>query len=136
MAGNKGAVGIRLDLDDSTLCFVTAHYAAGHSAYEQRNLDYATIANGLHFKRGKKIQQHEKVIYFGDLNYRIAMPNDVVREMAVGDDYASLIEGDQVCLKTTSDGQCEAAADVPPSLHSSRTTCARKPSSPVIRKAH
>ena len=38
MAGNKGAVAVRLELDDSTFCFVTAHFAAGHSNYEQRNL--------------------------------------------------------------------------------------------------
>lgn len=38
MAGNKGAIAIRLELDDSSFCFVTAHFAAGHSNFEQRNL--------------------------------------------------------------------------------------------------
>ena len=38
MAGNKGAVAIRLEVDDTSFCFVTAHFAAGHSNAEQRNL--------------------------------------------------------------------------------------------------
>ena len=38
MAGNKGAVAIRLELDDSSFCFITAHFAAGHSNFEQRNM--------------------------------------------------------------------------------------------------
>ena len=61
-------------------------------------LDYATIANGLHFRRGRKIAAHDNVIYFGDLNYRIQLPNEQVRQMASIDDYAGLIEGDQVSI--------------------------------------
>lgn len=38
MAGNKGAVAIRLDYCDTSFCFVTAHFAAGHSNYDQRNM--------------------------------------------------------------------------------------------------
>jgi len=62
-----------------------------------RPSDYATIANGLHFRRGRRIGAHDNVLYFGDLNYRIQLPNDQVRHMANVDDYAGLIEGDQVC---------------------------------------
>lgn len=38
MAGNKGAVAVRMDLDESSFCFITAHFAAGHSNVEQRNM--------------------------------------------------------------------------------------------------
>jgi hypothetical protein len=121
MAGNKGAVAIRLELDDSSFCFVTAHFAAGHSNFEQRNMgrraprlhwsmlmlvspDYATIADGLHFRKGKKIVSHDNVLYFGDLNYRIQLPNEEVRHLATIDNFADLIEGDQLtlCLKNQS----------------------------------
>jgi synaptojanin len=59
MSGNKGAVGIRLELYDTNLCFLTAHLAAGHSNIEERNADYHTIVNGLHFLKGKTIDSHE-----------------------------------------------------------------------------
>lgn len=63
MAGNKGAVGIRLEYHDTSFCFVTAHLAAGHSNVEERNMDYRTITNGLHFLRGKTIDSHQCVIF-------------------------------------------------------------------------
>lgn len=59
MAGNKGAVAIRLDYCDTSFCFLTAHLAAGHSAIEERNADYFTISEGLHFSKGKKLSNHE-----------------------------------------------------------------------------
>ena len=59
MSGNKGAVGVRLELFDTSFCFITAHLAAGHSNIDERNTDYWTIADGLHFQRGKTIEDHE-----------------------------------------------------------------------------
>lgn len=61
ISGNKGAVGIRLDYHDTSFCFITAHFAAGHSNVEERNADYRTIADGLHFQKGKTINSHECV---------------------------------------------------------------------------
>jgi synaptojanin len=59
MSGNKGAVAIRLDYHDTSFCFVTAHLAAGHGNVVERNADYHTIVNGLHFQKGKNIESHE-----------------------------------------------------------------------------
>jgi len=59
MSGNKGAVGVRLEYHDTSFCFLTAHLAAGHSNVEERNADYRTIVNGLHFQKGKTIASHE-----------------------------------------------------------------------------
>ena len=113
MAGNKGAVAVRMDLDESSFCFITAHFAAGHSNVEQRNMgerehrrcrvmlslavDYGTIAHGLQFRRGRKVSSHQNILFCGDLNYRIAMPNEHVRELATSDRFPELIEADQVC---------------------------------------
>lgn len=59
MSGNKGAVAIRLEYHDTSFCFVTAHLAAGHSNVEERNMDYRTIMNELHFLKGKNLMTHE-----------------------------------------------------------------------------
>lgn len=59
MSGNKGAVAIRLDYHDTSFCFITAHLAAGQSNVEERNSDYHTIVEGLHFLKGKTIDSHE-----------------------------------------------------------------------------
>ncbi|KAF8646385.1 hypothetical protein AX16_007251 [Volvariella volvacea WC 439] len=96
MSGNKGAVAIRLDYYDTSFCFVTAHLAAGHHNIDERNSDYWTIANGLHFQKGKTISSHDNVIWLADTNYRIDMENAVVRSLADVDDYQSLLKEDQL----------------------------------------
>ena len=58
MAGNKGAVAIRLDYANTPICFVTAHLAAGFTNYDERNKDYATIDHGLRFQRNRGIGDH------------------------------------------------------------------------------
>lgn len=58
MAGNKGAVAIRMDYANSHICFVTAHLAAGFANYDERNKDYATISHGLRFQRNRGIDDH------------------------------------------------------------------------------
>lgn len=60
MAGNKGAVAIRMDYANTQICFVTAHLAAGFANYEERNRDYTTIHNGLRFQRNRGIDDHGK----------------------------------------------------------------------------
>lgn len=96
MSGNKGGVAIRLQFHDSSICFVTAHLAAGHSNVEERNTDYSTISRGLAFQRGRAITGHDHVIWLGDFNYRIDLPNDRARPLAYGDDYATLLAHDQL----------------------------------------
>ncbi|KAK4701408.1 synaptojanin, partial [Phenoliferia sp. Uapishka_3] len=96
MAGNKGAVAIRLDYRDTSFCFVTAHLAAGHSNVDERNSDYFTIADGLRFSRGRTIPHHDNVVWAADTNYRISLPNEEVRQLAEVDDYAQLYQGDQL----------------------------------------
>jgi len=60
MAGNKGAVSIRMDYANTQICFVTAHLAAGFANYEERNRDYNTIHHGLRFQRNRGIDDHGK----------------------------------------------------------------------------
>lgn len=63
IAGNKGAVAIRLDYANTPICFVTAHLAAGFSNYDERNKDYATIYRGLRFQRNRGIDDHGRMAW-------------------------------------------------------------------------
>ncbi|KAI9496777.1 Endonuclease/exonuclease/phosphatase [Zychaea mexicana] len=77
--GNKGATAIRLSLDDSSLCFVNCHLAAGQSRIEQRNADADGIFktakfvynNKSHYDDDVIILDHEHCFVSGDLNYRL-----------------------------------------------------------------
>lgn len=81
IAGNKGAVAIRMDIEGSSVCFVTAHLAAGFGNYDERNRDYQTIVSGLRFQRDRKIEDHEAVIWLGDFNYRIGTKPEYARDL-------------------------------------------------------
>ncbi|KAK4540308.1 hypothetical protein LTR36_009620 [Oleoguttula mirabilis] len=99
MAGNKGAVAIRLEYADTSICLVTAHLAAGFANYEERNQDYRTISQGLRFQRNRSIDEHDTIIWFGDFNYRIGMENDRTRLLIRRGDLSTLYENDQLNLQ-------------------------------------
>src|ERR1700738_1059084 len=98
MAGNKGAIAIRLEYGTTSICFVTAHLAAGHGNVEQRNLDYYTIDQGLHFSRRRAISDHDLVFWASDSNYRIGLTNDEVRRLVAEKRWDALYEHDQLNL--------------------------------------
>ena len=60
MAANKGGIGVSLNFYDTSLLFITAHFAAGSSAVADRNQDYHTITSGLVYK-AKAINDHEYI---------------------------------------------------------------------------
>ncbi|RMY60239.1 hypothetical protein D0865_01640 [Hortaea werneckii] len=99
MAGNKGAVAIRLEYADTSICLVTAHLAAGFANYEERNQDYRTISHGLRFQRNRSIEDHQTIIWFGDFNYRIGMDNERARSLIKQGDLGTLYENDQLNLQ-------------------------------------
>ncbi len=98
MAGNKGAVAIRMEFANTSMCFVTAHLAAGFANYEERNRDYNTISHGLRFQRNRSIEDHDTVIWLGDFNYRIGLSDERVRKLIQVGDLETLYENDQVSL--------------------------------------
>ncbi|KAI1614313.1 inositol-1,4,5-trisphosphate 5-phosphatase [Exophiala viscosa] len=109
IAGNKGAVAIRMDIESTSVCFVTAHLAAGFANYEERNRDYNTITSGLRFQRNRSIEDHEIVVWAGDFNYRIGLGYDKVKglinEAVIGnekvrdDALGKLYENDQLNIQ-------------------------------------
>ncbi|KAI7882994.1 DNase I-like protein [Lichtheimia hyalospora FSU 10163] len=90
IAGNKGAVAIRMDYGDTSICFLAAHFASGHSNSEDRNQDFHTINQGLRFLRGRTIDSHD------DLNYRVSLANEEVRSYAASGNIDALLQADQL----------------------------------------
>lgn len=87
--GNKGGVGIRLDLDGTDLTFVAMHLAPMEELVQRRNQDWKDIVQGLVFgdatndPRGTETEPllkeqttsglyrpKSRIFLFGDLNYR------------------------------------------------------------------
>ena len=111
--GNKGALILRFILDDSSLCFVNCHLAAGQTQTAHRNNDIAAILeaeclaseNSLttradHFVSGgdgSMIMDHEICILNGDLNYRIdSIPQHVIISAIRQNNLPKLLDRDQL----------------------------------------
>ncbi|UYV85112.1 SYNJ1 [Cordylochernes scorpioides] len=97
--GNKGAVAIRLLVHSTPICFVCAHFAAGQSQWPERNADYSEISRKLSFPMNRNLGSHEYVIWCGDFNYRIDLPNEKVKELIKNQDWASLQAADQLSFQ-------------------------------------
>ncbi|KAI9019211.1 SacI homology domain-containing protein [Phycomyces nitens] len=96
IAGNKGAVGIRMEYGDTSFCFIAAHFASGHSNYEDRNSDFRTINQELSFLRGRRIESHDNIIWMSDLNYRVSLSNEEAREYIAQGNLDALLRADQL----------------------------------------
>ena len=52
--GNKGGIGITLNIGKSSFCFLTAHLAAHQDQIDRRTLDFECISKEIANKLGKK----------------------------------------------------------------------------------
>ncbi|KAI0834146.1 DNase I-like protein [Hypoxylon sp. FL0890] len=113
--GNKGAIIVRFMLDDTSLCFINCHLAAGQSGANQRHNDIAAIMEStvLPVERdpsvridsyvgggdGTMVLDHELCLLNGDLNYRIdTMSRDTVVIAVKQNNLAKLLERDQLLV--------------------------------------
>ncbi|KAI8067453.1 SacI homology domain-containing protein [Gongronella butleri] len=103
MAGNKGAVAIRMDYGSTSFCFLAAHFASGQSNVPDRNADFHTINQGLQFSRGRSIDSHNNVIWVSDFNYRVSLPNEEARPYASQGNIEALLNKDQL-IREMKDG--------------------------------
>ncbi|OTB05220.1 hypothetical protein M426DRAFT_141135 [Hypoxylon sp. CI-4A] len=113
--GNKGAILVRFMVDDSSLCFINCHLAAGQSSANQRHNDIAAIMESslLPVERdpsvridsyigggdGTMVLDHELCLLNGDLNYRIdTMSRDTVVIAVKQNNLTKLLERDQLLV--------------------------------------
>ncbi|KAJ2155986.1 Inositol-1,4,5-trisphosphate 5-phosphatase 1 [Coemansia sp. RSA 552] len=99
MAGNKGCVAMHMMFDDTSICILSAHLAAGTNNVNERNADYQTIASGARFQRGRYIDHHDFVFWLGDLNYRTNLPNDQARKLVAQGQLRSMLMYDQLSMQ-------------------------------------
>lgn len=102
ITANKGACAVRLNYGATTFSLITSHLAAGVAATFERHNDYSTIMSGLTFVRNMNIIDHDHIIWFGDLNYRIDLNNENVRQMVSQKQYDDLFQYDQLNIEMNS----------------------------------
>ncbi|KAI7828526.1 Endonuclease/exonuclease/phosphatase [Gamsiella multidivaricata] len=117
MLGNKGGVSIRIRYKDSYFCFVDSHLAADTNQIDRRNQDYQEICRRLTFPSASpyditkspagnaalgvankmvSVFDCDHTIWAGDLNYRLGLPEDQVKNHLKTNDYEALMKHDQL----------------------------------------
>lgn len=124
--GNKGSVSVSMSLFQTRLCFVCSHLTSGHKEgdQEKRNSDVHDILHRTRFsstmvaKQAQTIPSHDRIFWFGDLNYRLNTPDAEIRELVAIERWDELMNYDQLINELRSghifDGWKEGLINFPP----------------------
>ncbi|WZY82771.1 hypothetical protein YC2023_029155 [Brassica napus] len=104
--GNKGAVSVSMSVYQTPFCFVCTHLASGEKDgdHRKRNADVSDIHRRTQFhphslnatRVPRSIRDHERIIWLGDLNYRINLSYKKTHELIARKDWKKLAEKDQL----------------------------------------
>ncbi|KAF8396742.1 hypothetical protein HHK36_018372 [Tetracentron sinense] len=109
--GNKGSISISMTLQQTTFCFVCTHLTSGEKDGDEvrRNSDVMEILKKTRFPQSRRVPgqpfspdnilEHDKIIWLGDLNYRLASGCTDVQDLLKKNDWEALLEKDQLRIE-------------------------------------
>ncbi|WZY79754.1 hypothetical protein YC2023_026138 [Brassica napus] len=108
--GNKGCIAISMSLHQTSFCFVCSHLASGEKEGDEmrRNADVAEILKHTQFPKitknpscraPERIVEHDRVVWLGDLNYRVALTYEETKVLLEENDWHTLLEKDQLNME-------------------------------------
>ncbi|RZB61328.1 type IV inositol polyphosphate 5-phosphatase 3-like isoform X2 [Glycine soja] len=123
--GNKGSISVSMSIHQTLFCFICTHLTSGEKEGDElkRNADVYEILRRTHFHSlsyvglPKNILDHERIIWFGDLNYRINLSNVETKALISKKQWSKLVEKDQLMLELKNGvfgGWSEGVLNFPP----------------------
>ncbi|OIW12570.1 hypothetical protein TanjilG_04734 [Lupinus angustifolius] len=123
--GNKGSISISMSIYQTLFCFICTHLTPGEKEGDEhkRNADVHEIHQRTHFHSlaniglPRSILDHEKIIWLGDLNYRINLSYEKTRDLISTKQWSKLLEKDQLSRelkKGVFGGWSEGTVNFPP----------------------
>ncbi|CAK9318657.1 unnamed protein product [Citrullus colocynthis] len=109
--GNKGSISISMSLHQTSFCFICTHLTSGEKEGDElrRNSDVMEILKKTRFPRvhgagsdeksPETILEHDRVIWLGDLNYRIALSYRSAKALVEMQNWRALLEKDQLRIE-------------------------------------
>ncbi|PIA62332.1 hypothetical protein AQUCO_00200374v1 [Aquilegia coerulea] len=105
--GNKGSVAVSMSIEGTSFCFIAAHLASGEKKGDEvrRNNQVSEIFRRTSFPRLREdddnphpltILGHDRIFWFGDLNYRLYLEDNLARMLIKTKDWKALQEFDQL----------------------------------------
>ncbi|KAL3827981.1 hypothetical protein ACJIZ3_016783 [Penstemon smallii] len=108
--GNKGSISISMSLHQTSFCFICSHLTSGERDGDEsrRNSDVMEILRKTRFPRvhnmgdensPQTILDHDRIIWLGDLNYRIALSYRCAKALVEMRNWRALLENDQLRIE-------------------------------------
>ncbi|KAI3984707.1 hypothetical protein MKX01_039324 [Papaver californicum] len=108
--GNKGSISVSMSLHQTSFCFVCSHLTSGQKEGDElrRNSDVMEILRKTRFPRvhglgdersPETIMNHDRVIWLGDLNYRIALSYRSAKALVEMHNWRALLQNDQLRIE-------------------------------------
>ncbi|XP_058211151.1 type I inositol polyphosphate 5-phosphatase 4 [Rhododendron vialii] len=108
--GNKGSISISMSLHRTSFCFICTHLTSGQKEGDElrRNSDVLEILRKTRFPRvhgtgdensPQTILEHDRIIWLGDLNYRIALSYRCAKALVEMRNWRALLENDQLRIE-------------------------------------
>ncbi|KAG2631974.1 hypothetical protein PVAP13_2NG053800 [Panicum virgatum] len=108
--GNKGSISISMSLHQTSFCFICCHLTSGEKEGDElhRNSDVLEILKKTRFPRVRgagdikspeTILEHDRIIWLGDLNYRIALSYCSAKALVEMHNWKQLLEKDQLRMQ-------------------------------------
>ncbi|XP_031123416.1 type I inositol polyphosphate 5-phosphatase 4-like [Ipomoea triloba] len=108
--GNKGSISVSMSLHQTSFCFICTHLTSGQKEGDElrRNSDVMEILKKTRFPRvhgtgdedsPQTILEHDRVIWLGDLNYRIALSYRTAKTLVEMRNWRALLENDQLRIE-------------------------------------
>ncbi|KAJ0966401.1 hypothetical protein J5N97_027539 [Dioscorea zingiberensis] len=111
--GNKGSISISMSIHQTTFCFICSHLTSGQKEGDElrRNSDVMEILRKTRFpqvhghgdaKSPETILEHDRIIWLGDLNYRIALSYRTAKALVEMQNWRAMLEKDQLRIEKRS----------------------------------
>ncbi|KAJ4806916.1 Type I inositol polyphosphate 5-phosphatase 1 [Rhynchospora pubera] len=103
--GNKGSISVSMSIYQTLFCFVCTHLTSGQKEGDElkRNADVQEIHKRTNFYplsstvgMPRTIFDHERIIWLGDLNYRINLAYERAHQLIAKKEFDKLFEQDQL----------------------------------------
>ncbi|XP_019706637.1 type IV inositol polyphosphate 5-phosphatase 7 [Elaeis guineensis] len=108
--GNKGSISISMSLHQTSFCFICSHLTSGQKEGDElrRNSDVMEILRKTRFPQvhgvadeqsPETILEHDRIIWLGDLNYRIALSYRSAKALVEMRNWGALLQRDQLRIE-------------------------------------
>ncbi|XP_071711241.1 type IV inositol polyphosphate 5-phosphatase 3-like [Rutidosis leptorrhynchoides] len=124
--GNKGSISVSMSIYQTLFCFICTHLSSGEKDADivKRNADTHEIHKRTRFKSvlnytlPKRIKNHERIIWLGDLNYRLNLSYEKTCDLISRNEWSKLLDHDQLSRELRKgrafDGWSEGVVNFPP----------------------